>query len=313
MPLRLDDVAAQATARSLDSILAELEGLPDEHARALAFDAVDALLQLYGEGLTRLVAAHRNGRLSDDFLGRDDVLAQLLAIHGLASPGAGTQALVQLEKRRSPLSDGDRPIVPDFEDTHTSCQLCAEPITSDHRHLLDTERRELTCACGACALLFDTRSVAGHRYRLIPQRYRALDSAIFDGGVWEALALPVDIAFMFRSSSIDRPVAFYPGPMGATASALPLPAWDEIISRSPELATLEPDVEAILVHRTRGARDYWLVPVDECYRLAGAMRATWQGISGGDGVRAAITAFFRRLAARERPPVISNDRTLDDS
>jgi hypothetical protein len=62
------------------------------------------------------------------------------------------------------------------------------------------------------------------------------------------------------------------------------------------LATLEPDVEAVLVRRARGAREYWLVPVDECYRLAGSMRATWQGISGGDAMRGTVDAFFRRLA-----------------
>src|SRR5262245_39669452 len=75
MLARLDDIAAQATARSLEDTLAELETLPASTARALAFDAVDALLQLYGEGLARTVAAHHDGRLSDDFLGRDAVLS----------------------------------------------------------------------------------------------------------------------------------------------------------------------------------------------------------------------------------------------
>ena len=32
---------------------------------------------------------------------------------------------------------------------------------------------------------------------------------------------------------------------------------------------LEPDVEALLVNRARGAREYWLVPIDECYALVG--------------------------------------------
>jgi hypothetical protein len=41
-----------------------------------------------------------------------------------------------------------------------------------------------------------------------------------------------------------------------------------------------------------------IVPVDECYRLAGSMRMTWQGISGGDVMRQTVDAFFRRLARR---------------
>ncbi|HEY9226857.1 MAG TPA: DUF5947 family protein [Gemmatimonadaceae bacterium] len=298
MLARLDDIAAQATARSLEDTLAELETLPESTARTLAFDAVDALLQLYGEGLARIVAVHQDGRLSDEFLGRDAVLAQLLAIHGLASPER-SEPLVQIERRRSSSGFDDRGHHERSEGSAlASCQLCAAPITPEHRHLLDLERRELTCACGACAILFDAHGAAGHRYRLIPRRYRALDSAIFDDGVWDRLALPVDVAFMFMSSSANRPVAFYPGPMGTTESALPLPSWDEIVARAPVLATIEPDVEAILIHRARGARDYWLVPVDECYRLAGAMRATWQGISGGDAMRAAVAAFFQRMNAR---------------
>jgi hypothetical protein len=116
--------------------------------------------------------------------------------------------------------------------------------------------------------------------------------------VWERLEVPVDIAFLFVNSTMKRPVAFYPGPMGTTESALPLPAWDEIVAHDPVLATLESDVEAVLVRRTRGARDYMIVPVDECYRLAGSMRMTWQGISGGDVMRQTVDAFFRRLARR---------------
>jgi hypothetical protein len=91
--------------------------------------------------------------------------------------------------------------------------------------------------------------------------------------------------------------------MGTTESALPLPAWEDVVAASPVLTTLEPDVEAVLVRRTRGARDYWICPVDECYRLAGAMRMTWEGISGGDRMRDTVDAFFRRLSTRApRPP-----------
>jgi len=48
MTVRLDDVAAQATAHSLEETLAELEGEPDSRARSLAMDAIDALMLLYG-------------------------------------------------------------------------------------------------------------------------------------------------------------------------------------------------------------------------------------------------------------------------
>jgi hypothetical protein len=37
------------------------------------------------------------------------------------------------------------------------------------------------------------------------------------------------------------------------------------------------------------------VPIDRCYELVGIIKATWEGISGGDAVRNAVEAFFARL------------------
>ena len=299
MTLRLDDVAARATAQSLDAMLAALEELPESAARSFAFDAIDALLQLHGEALARLIVAHHDGRLSDEMIGRDEVLTHLLGVHDLLPKSARPPDLVQLELRRDGTTQRDDALVGLAGDSQTQCQLCAEPIDQNHQHLIDLERQEMTCACRACAILFDGRSNAGSRYKLVPHRYRSLDHALLDDGLWDTLDLPVDVAFMFMSSRATRLVAFYPGPMGTTESALPLPSWDEIVEKIPLLGTLEPDVEAVLVRRNRGAREHWIVPVDECYRLAGIMRTTWQGISGGDTMRAAVDAFFRQLAKRD--------------
>jgi len=248
--------------------------------------------------LARIAVAEREGSVADVLRGKDDVVTQLLAIHDLLPRSAHPPTLIQLSRRHDPADDDERALFAD-EHAEEKCQLCAAPIAPDHRHLIDVERRQITCACQACAILFDGRAAVGGRYRLVPRRYRSLDRSLLDDGLWERLELPVDVTFMFFSSSANRPVAFYPGPMGTTESALPLPAWEEIAARSPVLATLEPDVEAVLVRRTRGARDYWIVPVDECYRLAGAMRVTWQGISGGDAMRETVDAFFRRLKRRD--------------
>lgn len=299
MTVRLDDLGARATAQSLDAMLAELDDAPDSRERSLALDAIDALVQLYGEGLARLVIAHRENRISDDLLRRDDVLSRLLSVHDLLPRTPPTSALVQLERRRGSTSDDDSAIESLLSDTQTNCQLCAAPIDGNHGHLLDIDKQQLACACGACAILFDGRAAGPTRYRLIPRRYQSLDRSALDGGLWERLELPVDVVFMFMSTKAGRPVAFYPGPMGTTESTLPLPAWDQLVAASPVLATLEPDVEALLVRRTRGARDYWILPVDECYRLAGSMRVTWEGITGGDTMRRTVEAFFARLAKRQ--------------
>src|SRR5437588_478996 len=50
-----------------------------------------------------------------------------------------------------------------------------------------------------------------------------------------------------------------------------------------------------LVRRSREARDHWLVGVDDCYRLAARVRASWTGISGGSRVWRQIDAFFGEL------------------
>jgi hypothetical protein len=166
------------------------------------------------------------------------------------------------------------------------CDLCNAPIGDDHRHLMEPASRELLCACRPCALLFDR----GGRYRLVPTRRERLDAAELSDLEWEELRLPVDVAFFLHSSAERRDMAFYPGPMGATESQLPL--------RLAVLRTLEPDVEALLVDRHLGAREHWIVPIDDCFRLVGIVRMHWRGLTGGKDVWAEIARFFEGLERR---------------
>jgi uncharacterized protein DUF5947 len=180
------------------------------------------------------------------------------------------------------------------------CDLCGEPIPSEHRHLLDLEKREVSCACRACSLLFDRRAAGGGHYRLIPDRsYRLVDFEL-DDVAWEELRIPVDMAFFFRGSREGRVMAFYPSPMGPTESLLGLEAWEELESANPVLREMEPDVEALLVNRALGARQYYLVPIDECFRLVGLIRTRWRGFTGGKEVWEEIGRFFGDLERRAR-------------
>jgi len=177
------------------------------------------------------------------------------------------------------------------------CGLCGAPVPPPHRHLVDVARRTLVCACRACAVLFDRRAAGGGHYRLVPERHVRLDGFVLDDATWDALAIPVDVAFFFRSTPAGRVVAFYPSPLGAVESALPLDAWAALEAANPLLATLEPDVEALLVNRARGARADWIVPVDACYRLVGLVRTRWKGLGGGEAWRD-IGEFFAALETR---------------
>jgi hypothetical protein len=183
------------------------------------------------------------------------------------------------------------------------CELCGAPIAPDHRHLLDVAARELMCACRPCALLFDRAAAGagGRHYRLVPERRLRVDDLALDDVTWADLRLPVEMAFFFRSTPAGRVLAYYPGPMGATESLLQLDAWTALEDRNPVLRTLAPDVEALLVHRARGARRHYVVPISDPYELAGLIRRRWRGLTGGREVWAEIGRFYDGLDRRARP------------
>jgi hypothetical protein len=173
------------------------------------------------------------------------------------------------------------------------CDLCGAAIAADHRHLLEVASRELMCTCRPCSILFDRRAASQGRYKLVGDRRLVLSDFVLDDVMWEDLRLPVDIAFFIRTA--ERVQAFYPSPMGATESLLDLDAWQALEEANPVLRTLEPDVEALLINRSRGARQQWIVPIDECYALVGLMRTQWRGLTGGTEVWRALAEFFDRL------------------
>ena len=182
------------------------------------------------------------------------------------------------------------------------CELCGGPIPAAHRHVLDLTTRDLKCACRPCTVLFDRRGAGGGHFRLIPERRLRLEGFELDDALWGELRIPVEMAFFFRSSAAERVVAYYPGPMGATESLLELRAWEAIETANPVLGEMEPDVEALLVNRARGARNCWLVPIDDCYELVGLIRTRWRGLTGGKEVWEELGRFFTALDRRSRTP-----------
>src|SRR4029077_19760770 len=142
----------------------------------------------------------------------------------------------------------------------------------------------LLCTCRACYLLFTRTGAAQGKYRAVPDRYLHLPAFLLGTAAWDALQIPVRMAFFFSNSSLGRVVAFYPSPAGATESLLPLDSWQALLDRTPVLASLEPDVEALLVHGRRGADsfDCFVVPIAACYELTGIVRRRWKGFDGGE-------------------------------
>lgn len=181
------------------------------------------------------------------------------------------------------------------------CELCNEPIPSEHKHLLNLASRALVCACQACSLLFSDEGAGGGKYKLIPRRYLALVDFAMTDKQWDELMIPVNMAFIFRSSGSKQIMAFYPSPAGATESLLNLEGWEDLLHNNPILHDMENDVEALLINRVTSANAYYIVPIDACYQLVGLIRLSWRGLSGGSEAKEAITNFFAKIQARSQP------------
>ncbi len=178
------------------------------------------------------------------------------------------------------------------------CELCAAPLPPHphHEHLLEPAVRQLHCTCTACALLFPAD--AEKRYRRVPRRLWYLADFVMSDGQWESMAIPVNMAFLHTSAPSGTVHAYYPSPAGAMESLLTLDGWAEMMRQNPVLAGMEPDVEALLVHRVREAREHYIAPIDRCYELVGLIRSSWRGLSGGEEVWERIAAFFGELRRR---------------
>jgi hypothetical protein len=179
------------------------------------------------------------------------------------------------------------------------CEMCATEIPAEHGHIADLEAASLLCACRACYLLF-TQPGKG-KYQAVPDRYLADPQRVMSAAQWEQLEIPVGLAFFLRSSREDgKLTAFYPSPAGATECILNLERWEQLAEDHPLLGEPAADVEAALISRSADAVEYFLVPVDACYELAGRMRLLWHGFDGGAEARQSISDFLAMVRSRAR-------------
>jgi hypothetical protein len=179
------------------------------------------------------------------------------------------------------------------------CDFCSKVIPHQHAHLIERETRRFLCACQGCALSLGDSA----RYRAVSPRTDVLRDFKLSDAEWNAFQIPIDMVFLFHSTTADRPIAIYPSPAGPTESLLSLDAWSRLVETNQVLAELEPDVEALLVNRTNGAREYYLVSIDRCYALVGLIRMKWRGLSGGTEVWDAVHDYFVALRDSTHRPM----------
>lgn len=277
----------------IEALTEALEASPDVHARECAKELVHLVLEFHGSGLKRVVEILRDApHLVSERVAADPVIASLLALHDLLPDQPTRTPLIQIT--RTPAEPAERTLhTPD-----STCERCGAPLAESHRHCVDVDTRRLSCTCRACWLLAgaDQRRPA---VRAVPDRYLQGPTLRLTDAQWDALQIPVGIAFFMFNSVLARTIAFYPSPAGATESALTLDAWASVVARNPWVRTAQADVEAVLVRRTRDAGDgcaCFVVPIDACYDLVGRIRLHWTGFDGGQVVADEIDRFFDRIA-----------------
>ncbi|MHB1535167.1 MAG: DUF5947 family protein [Acidimicrobiales bacterium] len=209
-----------------------------------------------------------------------------------SAPAPGVLAVLQRIRQPAPSRPGER------------CEMCTQDVPDDHRHLVDLQDRSLMCVCQACGLLFWTEGAAAGRYITVPDHYRLVVDFELSAQQWDSLQIPVAVAFFFRNSASGATSAFFPSPAGATECLLPLDTWSDVEGANPILASLRPDVEALLVRRGDPGQERtecFIVPIDACYELVGHLRSLWRGFDGGKEVHEQMAEFFERVRGRARP------------
>ncbi|MET7716664.1 NifU family protein [Streptomyces sp. NPDC005407] len=104
-----DDEEARRHVLRLDELLAALDGLPDHAAAARANDAVQALVDLYGECLRRIMGQLADGAEAVRRLAADELVGHLLLVHDLHPDPVAARVEAAIAELRSVLrrKDGD--------------------------------------------------------------------------------------------------------------------------------------------------------------------------------------------------------------
>jgi Fe-S cluster biogenesis protein NfuA/nitrite reductase/ring-hydroxylating ferredoxin subunit len=99
----LDDQGLQERVARIETLLGEIETLADPNARSRAAEMAQVLLELYGEGLARVMEVVAQGEESEKtFKGfaEDELISHLLLLHGLHPLDVETRVVRALEEVR---------------------------------------------------------------------------------------------------------------------------------------------------------------------------------------------------------------------
>jgi Fe-S cluster biogenesis protein NfuA/nitrite reductase/ring-hydroxylating ferredoxin subunit len=99
----LDDQGLQERVARIETLLGEIETLADPHAKSKAAEMAQVLLELYGEGLARMMEVVAQGEESErafKVFAEDELISHLLLLHGLHPLDVETRVVQALEEVR---------------------------------------------------------------------------------------------------------------------------------------------------------------------------------------------------------------------
>jgi Fe-S cluster biogenesis protein NfuA/nitrite reductase/ring-hydroxylating ferredoxin subunit len=99
----LDDKGLQERVARMETLLEEIEALKDPNARSKAAEVVGVLLDLYGDGLARMMEVVARGaerKRNFEAFAQDELISHLLLLHGLHPLDVETRVIGALEEVR---------------------------------------------------------------------------------------------------------------------------------------------------------------------------------------------------------------------
>jgi hypothetical protein len=286
-----------ARIERVQALVERLERLDDPVARETARELLQTVLELHGRAFARLLELFGDEAALARAAAADPALGGVLALHDLG-PAPAARHRPEPDAPLVPLRLGrDRPAA---ELAAGACGLCGAVIPADphHEHLLEVETGRLLCGCLACALLFD--SAGETRFWRLPRGVRRVPELRFEPADWEALGIPIRLAFFVRGAPNETGAAkaVFPSPAGPVTSSLSTEQLALLEERHGAFGALQPGVEALLVAELATCAGAFRLPIDACFRLVGLVRQKWRGLAGGAELESELAEFVQALSRK---------------
>jgi hypothetical protein len=177
------------------------------------------------------------------------------------------------------------------------CDLCGHELARGHRRLIDLATNLVLAACAGCEHSVVPDGRKSLRYQVVSDRYVRLPRGVIKSGRWDALRIPVALAFLVHRSLHDEYVAYYPSPNGPLVEELTRDQWADMMGGEHLLESLQSDVEALLVDARGVTPAGYIVPITTYFDFDRRLGDDWRGYDGGLQAAGVVDAFVMSLGS----------------